>query len=86
MIARGGLAVDEPSKDDTGVANEAVHDLARVFREEGPGMWRTMLAFTGGRRDIADDVVAEAFARAVQDSRSIHDLLLGYTAWRSACA
>lgn len=69
----GGLAVDEPSKDETGVANEVAHDLARVFREEGPGVWRTMLAFTGGRRDIADEVVAEAFARAVQHSGSIHD-------------
>jgi RNA polymerase sigma-70 factor (ECF subfamily) len=73
MIAMGGLAIDESTKDVTSVANEATHDLARVFREEGPDVWRTMLAFTGGRRDIADDVVAEAFARAVQHSRSIHD-------------
>ena len=24
------------------------HDFARVFREDGPGLWRTIYAFTGG--------------------------------------
>ncbi len=71
MIAVGGLAVDEPRGDETGVAGDTVNDRARVFREDGPGVWRTILAFTGGRRDIADDVVAEAFARAIQHSRTI---------------
>ena len=41
------------------------HDFDRLFREDGPGLWRTMVAFTGGRRDIAEEAVAEAFARAL---------------------
>ena len=41
------------------------HDYERVFREAGPGLWRALYAFTGGRRDVAEDAMAEAFARAI---------------------
>jgi DNA-directed RNA polymerase specialized sigma24 family protein len=49
---------------------EARHDFERVYRDHGPGLFRAIFAYTGGRRDIADEVVAEAFARAIA-----HDLL-----------
>ena len=51
------------------------HDFARVFREDGPGLWRTIYAFTGGRRDITEDVVAEAFARAIAHRGTIREPL-----------
>jgi RNA polymerase sigma-70 factor, ECF subfamily len=37
-----------------------------LYRRAGPRLWQTMLAYTGGRRDITDDVVAEAFARTLE--------------------
>jgi RNA polymerase sigma-70 factor, ECF subfamily len=49
------------------------NDLALVFREDGPGLWRTIYAFTGGRRDVTEDVVAEAFARAIAHEREIRE-------------
>jgi RNA polymerase sigma-70 factor (ECF subfamily) len=47
------------------------HDFDRVYREAGPGLWRALYAFAGGRRDIAEDALAEAFARAVEHSERI---------------
>jgi RNA polymerase sigma-70 factor, ECF subfamily len=59
--------------EDVGAPVEREHDFDRLFREDGPGLWRTMVAFTGGRRDIAEEAVAEAFARALQHSPGIRD-------------
>jgi RNA polymerase sigma-70 factor, ECF subfamily len=42
-----------------------------LYRRAGPRLWRTMLAYTGGRRDITDDVVAEAFARTLERATQI---------------
>lgn len=47
------------------------HDFDALYREEGPVLWRTMYAFSGGRRDVADDAVAETFARAIQHADGI---------------
>ncbi len=57
------------------IAAETEHDFDRLFREEGPGVWRTIYAFTGGRRDLAEEAVAEAFARAIAHASSIRDPL-----------
>jgi RNA polymerase sigma-70 factor (ECF subfamily) len=59
--------------EEVGAPSEGVHDFDRLFREDGPGLWRTMVAFTGGRRDIAEEAVAEAFARALQHAPGIRD-------------
>lgn len=48
------------------------HDYERVFREAGPPLWRALYAFTGGRRQIAEEAMAEAFARAMEH-RGIRD-------------
>lgn len=40
--------------------------LEQVFRQAAPGLWRTIFAFAGGRAAVADDAVAEAFARALE--------------------
>jgi DNA-directed RNA polymerase specialized sigma24 family protein len=45
----------------------------RVFQDAAPGRWRTIYAFAGGRRAVADDAVAEAFARALERADQIRD-------------
>lgn len=47
------------------------HDFEAIFRETGPRLWRALLAFSAGRRDVADDALAEAFARAMERSASV---------------
>ena len=37
-----------------------------LYRKTGPLLWRAILAYTAGRRDVTDDVVAEAFARTLE--------------------
>jgi RNA polymerase sigma-70 factor (ECF subfamily) len=63
-------------------------DLEAIYREHGPTLWRSLYAYTGGRRDIADDAVAEAFARALAKQDTIRDLLpwLYRVAYRVAAA
>lgn len=41
-------------------------DYVELYRSTGSALWRAVYAYSGGRRDIADDAVAEAFARALQ--------------------
>src|SRR5829696_1680693 len=48
-------------------------DLAAIYRDDGPGLWRTIYAFTGGRYAATEDVVAEAFARALTYDGRIQD-------------
>jgi RNA polymerase sigma-70 factor, ECF subfamily len=50
-----------------------VADYERVFRDAAPGLWRTIYAFAAGRRAVADDAVAEAFARALERAGQIRD-------------
>jgi RNA polymerase sigma factor (sigma-70 family) len=45
--------------------------IARVYRDSGTQLWRGVYAYTGGRHDIADDAVAEAFARALEHAGRI---------------
>ena len=52
--------------------NEA-HDFDELFREAGSGVFRTLYAYTGGRRDIAEEAMAEAFARAISRTGTIRD-------------
>lgn len=59
--------------EDVRASSEDEHDFDRLFREDGPGVWRTIYAFTGGRRDVAEEAVAEAFARALQHAAGIRD-------------
>jgi RNA polymerase sigma-70 factor, ECF subfamily len=63
-------------------------EIERVFTEVAPGLWRTIYAFSAGRAAVADDAVAEAFARALERSDEIRDLKpwLYRTAFRIASA
>jgi RNA polymerase sigma-70 factor, ECF subfamily len=49
--------------------------IERAYRVYGTQLWRGVYAFSGGRRDIADDAVAEAFARALEDAGRIRSPL-----------
>jgi len=48
-------------------------DYQQVFTDAAPGLWRTIYAFAAGRRAVADDAVAEAFARALEQQGRIRD-------------
>ena len=62
--------------------------IERVYREHGTRLWRGVYAFSGGRRDVADDAVAEAFARALASGEEIRSPLpwLYRVAFRQAAA
>ncbi len=50
-----------------------VHDFDAIYEQHGDQLWRTMYAFAGGRREIADEATAEAFARALEHDGTIRD-------------
>lgn len=64
------------------------HDYVALYRTTGLALWRAIYAYSGGRRDVADDAVAEAFARAIQHDGEIHrpESWLYRTAFRIAAA
>jgi RNA polymerase sigma-70 factor (ECF subfamily) len=63
-------------------------DYERLFREAAPALWRSLYGFTGGRRQVAEDALAEAFARAIERDAGIRDPLpyIYRTAFRLASA
>jgi RNA polymerase sigma-70 factor, ECF subfamily len=63
-------------------------DYVELYRSTGVALWRAVYAYSGGRRDIADDAVAEAFARAIRDRSHIRrpESWLYRTAFRIAAA
>ncbi|HEY2354015.1 MAG TPA: RNA polymerase sigma factor [Gaiellaceae bacterium] len=50
-------------------------EIERAYRESATQLWRGVYAYTGGRADIADDAVAEAFARAIESAAQIRSLV-----------
>jgi RNA polymerase sigma-70 factor, ECF subfamily len=63
-------------------------DLEAIYRDHSAALWRSVFAYTAGRREVADDVVAEAFARALAGEAQIRDPLpwLFRVAFRLAAA
>jgi RNA polymerase sigma-70 factor (ECF subfamily) len=49
--------------------------IERAYRDYGTQLWRGIYGFSGGRADIADDAVAEAFARALEGTGRIRSPL-----------
>ncbi len=62
------------------------HDLEALFRSAGPQLWRAIYGYSGGRRQVAEDAVAEAFARAIEHGDGIREPLawIYVTAFRLA--
>jgi RNA polymerase sigma factor (sigma-70 family) len=50
-------------------------DLEAVFRDEARGVFRTLVVYTAARRDIAEEAVAEALARALAHRAAIREPL-----------
>jgi RNA polymerase sigma factor (sigma-70 family) len=48
--------------------------LEAMYREVGPDLWRAIFAYSGGLRDVTDDVVAESFARAAPRIGTIRNM------------
>jgi len=48
-------------------------DLGEVFEAHAAPLYRTILAYTGGRTDVAEDAVGEAFARASAHADALRD-------------
>jgi RNA polymerase sigma-70 factor (ECF subfamily) len=89
-VAAGAMmtGVDDGSAAAIGAKPAGAHDFERLFRDDGPGVWRTIYAFSGGRRDVADDATAEAFARAMAHAATVRDPIawIYRTAFRLASA
>ncbi len=68
--------------------HEESDDFDHLYRDVSPTLWRGIYAYTGGRRAIADDAVAEAFARAMENRVPIRSprAWLYRTAFRIAAA
>ena len=49
--------------------------IESAYRDYGTQLWRGVYAYSGGRADIADEAVAEAFARALEGTERIRSLL-----------
>jgi RNA polymerase sigma-70 factor (ECF subfamily) len=71
LVMRAGVMM--VTVEEVRIEPTAGHDFDQLFREEGPGVWRTIYAFSGGRRDVAEEAVAEAFARALAHADGIRD-------------
>ena len=54
---------------------ETAHDYDTIWRESGATLWRSVYAYAGGQREVADDAVAEAFARAMARDGEVRDPL-----------
>jgi RNA polymerase sigma-70 factor (ECF subfamily) len=48
-------------------------DLAGLFEAHAAAMYRTILAYTGGRGDLAEEAVGEAFSRAAARAAGLRD-------------
>jgi RNA polymerase sigma factor (sigma-70 family) len=75
---------------EAGVRERAQGELTQeeLYREVAPGLWRAIFVYVGGRRDIADDAVAEAFTRSLEAPSGIRDpkAWLYRVAFRAAAA
>jgi RNA polymerase sigma-70 factor, ECF subfamily len=53
--------------------SEEEHDFDGIWRHVAPTLWRALYAYAGGRREIADDALVEAFARTIERASEIRD-------------
>jgi RNA polymerase sigma-70 factor, ECF subfamily len=65
---------------------DLISEFEQLYRDAAPQLWRAIYGFVGGRRQVAEDAVAEAFARAIEHADEIRSPLpwLYRTAFRLA--
>jgi RNA polymerase sigma factor (sigma-70 family) len=77
LAARYLLAVWCLFKGDRRVSWEVVitrsGQVVELYREFGAELWRALLVVSGGRSDLAEDAVAEAFARYLSRAATVRD-------------
>ena len=74
LVCRGSIGVwDVRGEPQDPVRPVFAAGYEQVFRDAGPDLWRTIYAFAAGRRAVADDAVAEAFARALERADQIRE-------------
>jgi RNA polymerase sigma factor (sigma-70 family) len=56
-----------------GEVDDEEHDFDAIWHDISPGLWQAILAYSGGRREVADEAVAEAFARAIQRDAQVRN-------------
>lgn len=44
-----------------------------LYEDVGPRLWQAILGYTGGRLDLTDDIVAEAFARTLERGEAVRN-------------
>jgi RNA polymerase sigma-70 factor (ECF subfamily) len=49
-------------------------EIEEAFRAHAADLWRALYVYTGGRGEVADEAVAEAFTRAIPQMSSIRDM------------
>ena len=69
-ISEAGLIPGAEQADGPRTRSAEGFDLGAVFDARPAALYRTILAYTGGRGDLAEDAVAEAFARAAAQPTS----------------
>jgi len=47
--------------------------FAELYQAVGQRLWRAVYVYTGGHREMTDDVVAEAFVRTLERGDSVRD-------------
>lgn len=52
-------------------SDERLRELEALYREAAPALWRSLYGYSGGRRQIAEDALAEAFALAIEHGLSV---------------
>jgi len=53
----------------------APDEMTELFTTCGGQLWRSLLAASAGRRDVADDITAEAFSQYLQHRDTVRDPL-----------
>jgi RNA polymerase sigma-70 factor (ECF subfamily) len=87
MDAHGHRVADVEGRVDVrAIPTARRHDIEEIYRESAPRLARALYAYVGGRRALAEDAVAEAFARAIEHEDEIRTPLpwLYTTAFRIA--
>jgi RNA polymerase sigma-70 factor, ECF subfamily len=54
---------------------DGARDYDAIWRESGATLWRAIYAYSGGRREVADDATAGAFARAMARDADVREPL-----------
>ena len=77
MVGRDGMmhAVEDEGVTPLEASPSQDRDLEALYREKGPQLTRAIYAYSGGRRQVAEDAVAEAFARALGSTAEMRDPL-----------